>query len=111
MKKTTIAIITVTLVILTAISARFYTFNDHTYTVTITDKERVVKENESKYLIFAETADGETMVFENTDNALRLKFNSSDIQGELKIGETYTITVVGFRFRIASMYENIIKVD
>lgn len=89
-------------------------FNDHEYTVTITDKDRIVEtsvdETSSKYLIFAEEKDGNTHVFENTDNFFRFKWNSSDIQGDLKVGETYTIKVVGYRVPFLSWYENIIDI-
>ena len=92
-------------------------FNDTEYTVTVTDKERVVKissdesNSSSKYLVFTEDAQGETIVFENTDNIFRGKFNSSTFQGQLKIGNTYRITVVGYRVPFLSMYQNIIAIE
>ncbi len=87
--------------------------NDHKYTVTITDKERVTtqsgKDNiSSKYLIYSEDEDGKTYVFEDTDTLFRWKFNSSDVYSALKEGETYELTVIGFRVHIFSWYENII---
>lgn len=92
-----------------------FNFNDHEYTVVITDKERVVngsgESTESKYLVFTDDVNGESRVFENTDTLFRLKWNSSNIQGKLKVGHTYKITVVGFRLSFMSMYENIIKVE
>lgn len=87
-----------------------FSFNDHSYTVTVTDKERVNKQNESKYLIFGEDENGDVYVFENTDSLLRLKFNSSDIYGKIKEGDTYTFTVIGLRIPILSKYENIIEI-
>ena len=88
-------------------------FNEKTYTVTITDKERITKpvgdSITSKYLVFGDDEQGTPLVFENTDNIIRLKFKSSNIQGGLKIGKTYDITVVGFRIPIFSIYENIIN--
>lgn len=102
-------------IVLGAVISIPFNFNDHEYTVVITGKERVVNEGEestvSKYLIFAEDKDGESRVFENTDTSLRLKWNSSNIQGELKEGHTYKITVVGLRMSFMSLYENIIKVE
>lgn len=88
-------------------------FNDTDYTITVTDKERVYSSRRkiSKYLIFAEDKDKNSLVFENTDCLLRGKWNSSNIQGELKEGHAYNITVVGFRIPILSMYQNIIKVE
>lgn len=86
-------------------------FNDKTYTVKVTDKERVNKSDSSKYLVFCEDENGEVLVFENTDELLRLKFNSSTVQGTIKQGGKYKLTVVGFRVPFLSMYQNIIKVE
>ena len=87
-------------------------FNEHSYTVTITDKDRVYNEDSSKYLIFGEDCDtGEVRAFENTDTLIKGKFNSSDFYGNLKVGETYKITVVGYRIPLFSWYENIIKYE
>ena len=85
-------------------------FNDTEYTVTVTDKERVVDGDSSYYLVFTEDANDEVRVFMNDDEPLRGKFNSSDVQGELKIGCTYELTVVGYRVPFLSMYQNIIEV-
>lgn len=87
--------------------------NDHQYTVTITDKERVTTQvdkgqTDSKYLIYGEDENGKTYVFEDTDTLFRWKFNSSDVYGALKEGETYELTVIGFRVHILNWYENII---
>lgn len=84
-------------------------FNEQTYTITITDKERVNDNDSSKYLVFGKDPNGETMVFENTDTLLRGKFDSSNIYGNLEIGKTYEITVVGFRVPFLSWYQNIIS--
>ena len=84
-------------------------FNDTTYTITITNKERVNDGESSKYLIFGKNPNGDTMVFENTDTLLRGKFDSSTIYGNLEIGKTYEITVVGFRVPFLSWYQNIIS--
>jgi len=92
-----------------------FSFNDTNYTVTITDKERIVEHSgdsiSSKYLVFADGENGESYVLENTDCFIRGKWNSSNIQGQLKEGNTYTVTVVGYRVPFLSMYQNIIKVE
>ena len=89
-------------------------FNDHSYTVTVTDKERIVESNNksttSKYLVFTEDKDGNEHVFENEDTLLRGKFDSSDIQGKLKVNTKYTVKVVGYRIPFLSLYENIIEI-
>lgn len=86
-------------------------FNTETYVVTITDKERVNKGDSSKYLVYADSEDGESLVFENTDSLFHGKFNSSNVQGKLKEGKTYELTVVGFRIPILSSYQNIVNVE
>lgn len=90
-----------------------FSFNDTEYTITVTDKERIYEENgpTSKYLVFGDDENGNALVFENTDCFLRGKWNSSNIQGQLKVGNTYRITVVGYRVSFFSMYQNIIKVE
>lgn len=107
-------LIAIVLAVITVIAVIVMNFsNDHTYTVTITDKERVAtqftEDNiDSKYLIYGEDENGKTYVFEDTDTLFRGKFNSSDVYGALKEGETYELTVIGFRIHILNWYENII---
>ena len=88
-------------------------FNDHTYIITVTDKERIVEQNgddiDSKYLIYGTDKKGQDYVLENTDNLFRGKFNSSDVYGSIKREKTYEVTVVGYRVQFLSWYENIIK--
>lgn len=104
----------IALVVIAVIAVPVINFsNDHTYTVTITDKERVTTQvaegqTDSKYLIYGEDENGKTYVFEDTDTLFRGKFNSSDVYGALKEGETYELTVIGFRVHILNWYENII---
>lgn len=92
-----------------------FNFNDTDYTVTITDKDRIYSNNgknaSSKYLVFSDDENGNSLVFENTDCFIRGKWNSSNIQGELKEGHIYKITVIGYRVPIFSMYQNIIKIE
>lgn len=104
----------IALVVIAVIAIPVISFsNDHAYTVTITDKERVTTQvaegqTDSKYLIYGEDENGKTYVFEDTDTLFRWKFNSSDVFGALKEGETYELTVIGFRVHIFNWYENII---
>lgn len=113
-------VLVVLLFVLVAVGGLLCQFNDKEYTVTVTDKERMTKSTQdsdgdlevtSKYLVFTEDADGNVIVFENTDCLIRGKFNSSDIQGKLKEGHTYKIVAIGYRIPLFSMYENIIKVE
>lgn len=79
-----------------------------TVRVTVTDKERQVTRNgddiDSKYIVFTDKE-----VFENTDNWLKGKFNSSDVQGQLQRGQQYDLEVNGFRNQYISHYRNIIS--
>ena len=92
-----------------------FSFNDTEYTITVTDKERIYKgsrdTSSSKYLVFGDDDNGNSLVFENTDCFIRGKWNSSNIQGQLKEGNTYKITAVGYRVPFFSMYQNIIKIE
>ena len=92
-----------------------FSFNDTEYTITVTDKERVYEgsgdTSSSKYLVFGDDDNGNSLVFENTDCFIRGKWNSSNIQGQLKEGNTYKVTVVGYRVSFFSMYQNIIKIE
>ena len=91
------------------ISHPYWTAAETTFTVTCLD--RVVSENKdsgvkSKWIVLTET---ETL--ENIDSFAYLKFNSSDIQGRIKVGQTYTAKVYGWRVPILSMYRNIVSVN
>ena len=72
--------------------------------VIVTDKERITNKDESKYLVFSSNE-----TFENTDSLLAFKFNSSDIQGRIKINSTCEFKVTGLRIPIMSSYRNILK--
>ena len=79
-------------------------------TITVTDKERIVESDgdggsRSKYLIFTESE-----TFENTDAILLCKYNSSDIQGRLRVDSTYTVKVYGWRIPVMSTYRNIVEI-
>ena len=90
------------------LAASYYSSTD-TVEIKVNDKERVVTRNgdqtESRYLVYTE---GE--VFENTDDLFKLKFNSSDVQNELKTDSTYIVEVIGWRIPVLSMHRNIINI-
>lgn len=86
-------------------------FNRNSYNITVTDKDRIIKGDDSYYVVFADLQNGQNKVFKNEDTLIEGKWNSSDIQGKLKVGEKYKIFVYGYRFPFLSMYENIIEVE
>lgn len=85
-------------------------FNDHEATFTVTDKERVNDSSSSYYLVFGEDDTGNVVVYKNTDEFLRGKWDSSTMQAELEIGQTYDVVLVGYRIPFLSMYENILEI-
>lgn len=103
------------ILLLTVGSQMVFSFNDTEYIITVTDKERIYKgsgnSSSSKYLVFGDDKNGNSLVFKNTDCFIRGKWNSSNVQGKMKEGNTYKITVVGYRISFFSMYQNIIKVE
>ena len=56
--KRKLVIYTVLVVVAVIVAIGMVNFNDHNYIVTITGKERVNKDDSSKYMIFAEDEKG-----------------------------------------------------
>lgn len=89
-----------------------------TITATVTDKAvRLEKSSgedkkpKDKYMIYAKDVSGKTYVFENTDTIYYFKFDSSDVYAEIEVGKTYDFDVYGWRLKLFSSYQNIIKVQ
>lgn len=86
-----------------------------TAVVTVEDKERIVKDDDSYYLVWTQVQ-GENgtetpEVFKVTDDFFQGKFNASDTYGLLKEGGVYEVTVNGFRAGLISEYRNILSID
>jgi hypothetical protein len=109
------AILVLTAILIISGAGLFLQFNDHTYTATVTDKDRIFLNSDdgaaSAYVVYTKDANGNVRVFRNSDSLFRWKWTSSDMQGYIEVGETYTFTVTGCRIPILSAYENIIKVE
>ena len=85
-------------------------FNSTTYTnVTVIDKS--YSGESDGYLVWVEDENGVQYELQNEDILLRGKFNSSTIQGNLKEGEKYNITTVGWRIPLFSSYPNIVEYE
>jgi hypothetical protein len=78
-----------------------------TDTCTVTDKTIKRYGDTDKYLVFTEQCD----VMENTDTRWWMKYNSSTVQGKLRVGETYDIKSNGWRVPYFSWYRNVLRVD
>lgn len=76
----------------------------------VIDKESITEGDTHRYLIYCKTKDGETKVFENTDQLIYGKFDSSDKYADIEIGEKYNFTVSGVRVPFLSWYENIVGI-
>jgi hypothetical protein len=87
--------------------AFFYYTSTHSETITVQDKERVCSTSRScEYLVWTDKG-----VFKNADETLGLKFDSSDVQGHLRVGGTYQVKVRGYRIPLLSQYPNIVEVE
>ena len=109
-KSKVIAIVTVILVILITIPMCSNYYSEKSYKITVTGKEVKNSIDDSKYLIFAKTENGETKTFSIEDSVIKWRWNSSDVYGDVEIGKTYEIKVIGWRIPIISSYENIMKI-
>lgn len=101
----------VALVVLVLSAKAFFAYGTDEYvTFTVTDKERIVNNTSegtrSKYLVFTDKG-----TFENTDSLFYWKWNSSDLYGRIRKGETYKAHVYGFRVGFLSWYKNIVSVS
>lgn len=79
----------------------FYTSKDDV-TFKVKDKERIINGNSSYYLVFTDIGP-----LKNSDSYLMWKFNSSDVYGELNVGDSYSATCYGWRIPFLDMYKNI----
>lgn len=79
-------------------------------TITVQDKERIgITSGDGtkyKYLVY-----GKHETFENTDSFWYLKYTSSDLQNDLKMGHTYNVKVTGLRVPFLSWHRNIIQIN
>lgn len=97
------------LLLLLLIYPLFYFSSVEIIEITINDKERITTgsgENiSSRFIVYTEDE-----VFENSDALWFWKFNSTDFQNKLKVGETYEVKVVGWRVPFLSWYRNIVEI-
>lgn len=79
-------------------------------TCTVTEKDWATKvtsgNSSSEYRVVTE----ECGVLRIHDNLFRLQFNSADLYAQIDEGETYELTVIGFRIGLFSMFPNIIAI-
>ncbi|PFQ47678.1 hypothetical protein COK05_09350 [Bacillus cereus] len=74
---------------------------------TVTDKYIKKVGKSDKFYIVVQQNNGTEKVIENTNSILMMKFNSADIQANVKTGEKYKLTLRGYRVPILSLFPNI----
>ena len=77
-------------------------------TVTFTVEDKAIKryDDDDKYLVYTDNG-----TYEITDSLVYWRWDSSDLYGEIKVGETYEAKVYGWRIPIFSSYKNIVSVE
>lgn len=80
--------------------------NTDVVTATVSDKTVKRSGESDQYLVFT---DKETFCV--TDSLYHGQFRSSDLYGRLKVGETYTFKVFGWRIPFFSQYRTIYQVE
>lgn len=77
-------------------------------TVTFTVEDKAIKryDDDDKYLIYTDSG-----TYEITDSLVYWRWDSSDLYGRIKVGETYEAKVYGWRIPIFSSYKNIVLVE
>lgn len=87
-----------------------YRSTAHQETIKVTEKPPRIQltdnDKQRSQLIYAEGA-----TYVNKDSWAMLKFNSSDIYGQLQVGRRYNCEVAGWRIGFFSKYKNIIKCE
>lgn len=100
----TVKKVILTIIIAIALFIGYPYYMTSTTDVTVVKTERVIQKNDNYYLIFTDKG-----VFRNEDSYRLMKFNSSDIYGELTEGKKVTLYHYGFRVHLFNWYPNIRK--
>ena len=77
-------------------------------TVTFTVEDKAIKRyrDDDKYLVYTDNG-----TYEITDSLVYWRWDSSDLYGKIKVGETYEAKVYGWRIPIFSSYKNIVSIE
>ena len=99
----------VLLIIAIAIPCGISYYSEKDYTITVTEKDIKNYSSSSKFLVFTKTESGKTRVFSMEDTLIKGRWDTADDYAEIQVGETYNVTVIGWRIPFFSEYENIIE--
>lgn len=109
MKNTIVTIVVAIFIGIVGYNIAYFTSRETIHGKKIVDLERIVEssgeETNSKYLVYTNDE-----VFENTDEFILWKFNSSDIQNQLAQADSVNLEVIGWRIPFLSMYRNIVEI-
>lgn len=97
-----VAIVIVAILLIIPIAERA---SETTVTFTVEDKAIKRYDEDDKYLVYTDNG-----TYEITDSLVYLRWDSSDLYGKIKVGETYEAKVYGWRIPIVSSYKNIVSV-
>lgn len=76
----------------------------------VTDKYTKRMSDTDKFFIVIEEENGTSRVLENTDSLFVGKYDSADVQAQVRKGKKYEIETFGIRSQVMSMYPNVIEV-
>ena len=79
--------------------------------IEVFNKERVCTSTDCKYLIYTNNlTKNKKEVFEDTDNMWLLKENSTDLYGDIEVGQIYIAKITGYKNHFFSWYRNIVSI-
>ena len=105
-----IKIVIISVIVMLGVIMFFPHFFRNTYTVTITSKRVISRNNVDTYLIYTQMEDGNIRIFEDANSFLEFKIRSADVYWGLTINKRYQIKAYGLSIPFLSYYQNIIKV-
>jgi hypothetical protein len=81
------------------------------FTVTRLSDQYNYHNQKHQYMIFGKNEQGRSVTFKSTDSLWFMKFNSSDVWGQLEDGHKYSCLTTGFRIALRSSYPNVIHCE
>jgi hypothetical protein len=108
--KSKVGAVIIGVIIIIVVIMFFPHFFRNTYKVTVTNKQIIKRNNVDTYFIYTQMENGKIKVFENTNNLLELKFNSSDLYFAMAIDKKYEVKAYGLSIPSLASYQNIKKV-
>lgn len=80
--------------------------NEQVRTCTVESKDRTRTEEGSDHRVYTDCGN-----FKVADAVFKRNFHSSDTYRDIEVGETYSLTTIGFRIPLLSEFPNIVEVN